>query len=54
MAARRPELEVTNTGTYSVQLSLDGCTTSDAIDVDFLAVIDQVDLRPRSPVVRRR
>ncbi len=39
-------INVTASGTYDVVLSLDGCTASDAIAIDFVPVIDQVDLGP--------
>ncbi len=40
----QPAITATSTGTYGVTLSLDGCTSSDAIAITFLPIVDQVDL----------
>ncbi|QQR86666.1 MAG: gliding motility-associated C-terminal domain-containing protein [Flavobacteriales bacterium] len=39
-------LAVSNSGEVSVVLSLDGCTSSDAVDIAFAAVVDSIDLGP--------
>jgi len=41
-----PELTVTSTGTYVVELLLDGCLASDTILLTFSEVVDHLDLGP--------
>ena len=41
-----PELEVTNDGQYSVTLTLEGCTATDAVRFTFLTTEPEVDLGP--------
>ncbi|HRO38433.1 MAG TPA: gliding motility-associated C-terminal domain-containing protein [Flavobacteriales bacterium] len=44
------ELPVTSSGTYAATLALDGCSTSDAVQVTFLPVFNQLDLGPDTVV----
>jgi gliding motility-associated-like protein len=45
-----PEITVSSADQYSVTLSLNGCTTTDAIEVNVVPFIDQIDLGPDRPI----